>query len=167
MPTIGAMLPQGIRTALIEHFVSALDFVARRRSRIKSPAHLILGEQGEDAAFFHLLRQGYTVTARRWSAGNLSGDVDLIAWQGDLLCIVEVKTRTKRNQTPAHAAVDQHKRRILHRLARAYLRQLRRAVPPNVRFDVISVYLTPGRKPEIEHFENAFGWSEQRDRYEG
>lgn len=164
---MGAMLPQAMRTAFVERFVSALDSVARRRTRIKSPAHLILGEQGEDAAFFHLLRKGYTVTARRWSAGNLSGDVDLIAWQGDLLCIVEVKTRTERNATPAHAAVDQHKRRILRRLARAYLRQLARAVPPNVRFDVISVYLGSDRKPEIEHFENAFGWNEQRDRYEG
>jgi putative endonuclease len=155
-----------MRTALIERFVSALDSVARRRARIKSPAHLILGEQGEDAAFFYLLRKGYTVTARRWSAGNLSGDVDLIARQGELLCIVEVKTRAERNATPAHAAVGQHKRRILRRLARAYLRQLGRAVPPNVRFDVISVYLSSDRKAEIEHFENAFGWSEQRDRYE-
>jgi hypothetical protein len=31
-----------------------------------------------------------------------------------------------------------------------------------VRFDVISVYLLPGKKSEITHFENAFGWSEHR-----
>jgi hypothetical protein len=33
-----------------------------------------------------------------------------------------------------------------------------------VRFDILSVYLLPGKKKEFEHFEGAFGWSERRDR---
>ena len=108
------------------------------------PEHLLTGLAGEDAAFFELLRKGYTVVARRWSAGNVAGDVDLIAWQGALLCIVEVKTRTARDMTPAEAAVDGNKRRILRKLARAYTRQLPQAELPQVRFDVMSVYLAPG-----------------------
>jgi putative endonuclease len=158
-----AMLPQSMRAALMERAFTALDSLARRRGSQTTPTHLTTGTQGEDAAFFHLLRKGYTVVARRWSAGNLPGDVDLIAWHGDLLCFLEVKTRTERDETPAHAAVNQHKRRVLRRLARAYLRQLPNSAPPNVRFDVVSVYLIPGRNPEIEHYENAFSWSEQRD----
>lgn len=43
------------------------------------PEHLRTGIAGEDAAFFELLRKGYTVVARRWSGGNVAGDVDLIA----------------------------------------------------------------------------------------
>ena len=160
--TMRAMLPQRMRAALLERVFSALGSVARRSG---TPAHLAVGEEGEDAAFFHLLRAGYTVVARRWSAGNLPGDVDLIAWQGNLLCFLEIKTRTGRDETPAESAVDRHKRHVLRRLARAYLRQLG-GPEQQTRFDVISVYLAPGQKPEIQHFENAFGWSEQRDRYE-
>jgi putative endonuclease len=159
------MSPKSMRAALLERTFSALDALARRRGDETTPAHLVTGTRGEDAAFFHLLSKGYTVVARRWSAGNLPGDVDLIAWQGDLLCILEVKARTTRDETPAQAAVDGHKRRTLRRLARAYLRQLGQP-EQQTRFDVISVYLIPGQAPQIEHYENAFGWTEQRDYYE-
>jgi putative endonuclease len=100
------------------------------------------------------------VVARRWSAGNLPGDLDLIAWQGALLCFFEVKTRTARDLTPAETAVDLHKRNVLRRLARQYVRQLPDNSAPQVRFDVISVYMEPGKASEFEHFDNAFGWRE-------
>src|SRR5580698_1235295 len=147
----------------LERALSGLDHVARRRGReVTLPAHLLTGIEGEDAAYFHLRRKGYIVVARRWSAGNLPGDIDLIAWQGELLCFIEVKTRTARDLSPAEIAVDSHKRHTLRRLARQYVRQLPLPQAPEVRFDVISVYLEPGRKKEFEHFENAFGWSERR-----
>ena len=103
------------------------------------------------------------MVARRWSGGNLPGDLDLIAWQGPLLCIFEVKTRTAHDMAPAEAAVDRHKRNMLRRLARQYVRQLPQRIAPQVRFDVLSVYLVPGQKKEFVHFESAFGWSEGRD----
>jgi putative endonuclease len=152
------------RIGWIERTLAGLKWVARRRGREKSlPAHLATGIDGEDAAFFHLRRKGYTVVARRWSSGELPGDIDLIAWQGSMLCFVEVKTRTARDATPAEAAVDAHKRNILRRLARRYMRQLPQEAAPAVRFDVLSVYLVPGRKKEFQHFEGAFGWSERWD----
>ncbi|KAA6463410.1 YraN family protein [Acidobacteria bacterium AB60] len=122
------------------------------------PVHLRTGLSGEDAAFFYLRRKGYTVVARRWSAGNIPGDVDLIAWKDGLLCFIEVKTRTAHDIAPAESAVDRHKQFAVRRLARAYLRQLRGAERPQVRFDVVSVYQVPGKEQEILHFENAFGW---------
>jgi putative endonuclease len=102
------------------------------------------------------------VVARRWSAGNLPGDLDLIAWQGPMLCFFEVKARTARDSSPAENAVDAHKRNILRRLARQYLRQLTGETTPQARFDIVSVYLVPGQKHELSHFENAFGWNENR-----
>ena len=146
----------------LERRLAGLDRYARRHGKKQAPEHLLTGLAGEDAAFFELVRKGYIVVARRWSAGNVAGDVDLIAWHGDLLCIVEVKTRTARDMTPAEAAVDGNKRRILRRLARAYTLQLPQTQPPPLRFDVMSVYLAPGCKPEIVHFEGAFGWDEWR-----
>jgi len=130
-------------------------------------AHLLTGIEGEDAAGSYLQRKGYIVVARRWSSGNLPGDLDLIAWQGPLLCFFEVKTRTAHDMAPAEAAIDTHKRNVLRRLARQYVRQLSGETSPQVRFDVVSVYLLPGASPEFTHFENAFGWSEHRGERSG
>jgi putative endonuclease len=151
-----------LRISLLEHGLAGLDRLARRRGD-QMPAHLLTGIGGEDAAFFYLRRKGYTVVARRWSAGNVPGDVDLIAWQGPMLCFIEVKTRTAHDMTPAEAAVDRHKQFVLRRLARAYIRQLPQTELPPVRFDVLSVYLVPGKEKEIVHFENAFGWTDRRE----
>ncbi len=151
-----------MRITLLERGLAGLDRLARR-SGPEMPPHLLTGISGEDAAFFYLRRKGYTVVARRWSAGNVPGDVDLIAWQGPMLCFIEVKTRTAHDMTPPEAAVDRHKQFVLLRLARAYMRQLPKAEPPPVRFDVLSVYLVPGQEKEIMHFENAFGWTDRRE----
>ncbi len=141
---------------------SGLDWMARGRIQAL-PAHLVTGIKGEDAAYFYLRRKGYVVVARRWLPGHATGDIDLIAWQGQLLCIVEVKTRTAHDATPAEVAVDDHKRTMLRRLARQYVHQLPQKAAPQVRFDVISVYLVPGEKKEFVHFEAAFGWSSGRE----
>jgi putative endonuclease len=147
-----------------EHALAGLNWVTRRRGRGASvPAHLTTGIDGENAALFHLRRKGYIVVARRWSSGNLPGDLDLIAWQGPMLCFVEVKTRTAHDLAPAEVAVDSHKRSTLRRLARQYVRQLPQETSPPVRFDVLSVYLVPGKEKEFQHFEGSFGWSERRD----
>jgi putative endonuclease len=143
--------------------LDGLEWMARARGwRPNLPAHLAVGIEGEDAAFFYLARKGYAVVARRWSSGNRPGDIDLIAWQKDLLCFFEVKTRTAQDATPAEVAVHSHKRNILRQLARQYIRQLPQEARPEVRFDVISVYLVPGEEQKINHFENAFGWNEWR-----
>src|SRR5580658_9103424 len=110
------------RVGILERTLAGLDRIAARRGRTAATAaHLLVGEDGEDAAHFYLRRKGYTVVARRWSAGNVPGDIDLIAWQGPMLCFVEVKTRSAHDITPAEVAVDMHKRNILRRLARAYV----------------------------------------------
>jgi putative endonuclease len=156
-----------LTTDCVERALAGLDWLGARRGKAPAlPLHLATGLGGEDAAYFFLTRKGYRVVARRWSAGNLPGDVDLIAWQDQLLCFVEVKTRTAHDATAAEVAVDSHKRNLLRRLARQYVRQLPQEVAPQVRFDVVSVYLVPGQKREFVHFENAFGWNEQRRDWE-
>jgi len=153
-----------MRIGCQERAIAGLARVARILGRDEDmPAHLATGIEGETAAFFYLRRKGYIVVARRWSSGDVAGDVDLIAWQGPMLCFVEVKTRTARDASPAEIAVDSHKRNTLRRLARRYLRQLPQETTPPVRFDVLSVYLVPGEKKEFQHFEGAFGWSEFED----
>lgn len=153
-----------MRIGLLEQVLAGMDWVSRRcGGRPALAAHLLVGIEGEEAAYFYLRRKGYTVVARRWTTGNLRGDVDLIAWKGPLLCMVEVKTRTAHDIAPAEAKVDSHKRHMLRRLAHRYVRELCQETPPQVRFDVVSVYLSPGEDREFVHFENAFGWNEHRE----
>jgi putative endonuclease len=151
-----------MRVNSLERALAALDWIARRRGADPLPAHLATGVEGENAAYFYLRRKGYTVVARRWSSGDLPGDIDLIAWDGPMLCFVEVKTRTAHDATPAEAAVDSHKRQTLRRLARQYVRQLPQENAPPARFDVISIYLVPGEKREFVHYQGSFGWDEQQ-----
>ncbi|MGD0442408.1 MAG: YraN family protein [Edaphobacter sp.] len=121
--------------------------------------HLATGERGEREALFHLRKMGYTVVARRWKSAKLWGDVDLIGWDGEWLCFVEVKTRSGRDAGPAEWAVDRDKQDMLRRMARAYLRgfpeKLREDV--RVRFDVVSVYLLASGV-EFDMYRGAFGW---------
>ena len=154
-----------MKVAWLEHALVGLGRLAVFRGRESTlPAHLVTGIDGEDAAFFYLLRKGYTVVARRWSSGDVPGDIDLIAWHGTMLCFIEVKTRTARDLTPAESAVDSQKRRVLRRLARRYIHHMPQKTAPPVRFDVISAYLVPGEAKEFLHFEGAFGWGEfERD----
>jgi putative endonuclease len=152
------------RINLLERSLAVMKSAVRRSSHSASqPAHLATGIDGEDAAFFYLSRKGYAVVARRWSSGYQRGDLDLIAWQGPLLCFIEVKTRTAHDIAAAEAAVDTHKRNVLRKLARQYVRQLPAKASPPVRFDILSVYLIPGEEKEFVHFEGAFGWSDRQE----
>ncbi|MGI4829653.1 MAG: YraN family protein [Janthinobacterium lividum] len=130
---------------------------ARTQGLDPKPAHLVTGERGEDLAYFHLCKRGYTIVARRWHSARLNGDLDLVGWDGETLVIFEVKTRTARDLAPAETAVNAAKQRTLGRMATAYRRRLpepwRDLVP--LRFDVLSVYDLPAG-PEFEHIPNAF-----------
>ncbi|MGA8089238.1 MAG: YraN family protein [Terracidiphilus sp.] len=149
-----------MRVSLAERSLARLNRLAGRRGQNATPAHLTVGLDGEDAALFYLQRKGYTIVARRWSSGDVPGDVDLIAWDGPMLCFIEVKTRTAHDLTPAETAIDDHKRNVLRRLARRYVRQLPQTTAPPVRFDVVSVYLVPGKEREFKHFKGSFSWGE-------
>jgi putative endonuclease len=141
---------------LLEEFAHASDSLAvRLRKRL--PAHLELGRRGEEAAFFYLRRRGYIVVARGWRSGKVAGDLDLVAWEDNTLCFIEVKTRSSRDVATAESAVDQDKTRVLRRLARQYLLEVP-DTPDQIRFDVISIYFQAQRPVEIELFRGAFGW---------
>jgi putative endonuclease len=147
-----------LRVNLMESAVCALAGGPARPTPERAE-HLETGLLGERAAFFWLMRRGYVVVARAWHSSRAPGDLDIIAWKGNTLCFVEVKTRTTRDVAPAHLAVDYRKRRVLRRLARHYIRQL----PPGeieMRFDILSIYFDRDKPPDFEHFPGAFGWVE-------
>jgi len=146
-------MPSGRVTHAI---VDSLDWLARHAlPPDKAPAHQRTGRRGEEDAYFHLRRLGYTMVARNFRSARCRGEIDLIGWEGDVLCFIEVKSRTTRDIKPGEAAVDRHKRREVSNVIRDYLRR----VPPSCqwRFDVVSVYYESSdtSQPQIEVFRNS------------
>jgi len=124
--------------------IRGLDaFAARFGPARTRPAHLRTGIRGENEALFFLRAHGYIVIARRWRCTEERGDLDLVAWDGDTLCFIEVKARTKRDMTPAESAVDRDKENMVRTMANAYMRRMPRDERADllVRFDLVSVYL--------------------------
>jgi putative endonuclease len=134
--------------------VQILDWIAGKTlSADAAPEHLRTGRHGEEAAYFYLRELGYVMVARNFRSPNRRGEIDLVGWHKDVLCFVEVKTRTTRDVKTAEAAVDRDKRRDILAVAREYLRHL----PPSCqwRLDVVSVYYDQqSSKPQIELFQN-------------
>src|SRR6266496_4657278 len=145
------MLPAVLTRTIIQ----SLDWAALRvLPADPRPMHQRLGARGEEEAYFHLRKLRYVMVARNFRAPRCRGEIDLIGWDADVLCFIEVKTRTSLDVKTPEAAVDRHKRREVAQVAREYLRR----VPPSCqwRFDIVSVYydrLSP--RPQIEVFRNA------------
>ena len=101
--------------------------------------------------------------ARNFRTARHRGEIDLIGWakyrEEDVLCFIEVKTRTTRDVKPAQAAVDRKKRHDVRVVIRDYLHSLpRRQFPetPTWRFDVVTVYYDgSAARPTFELFQNA------------
>jgi putative endonuclease len=132
----------------------ALDSISRLLPRKDStPQHLHTGRRGEEAAYFYLREQGYVMVARNYRSPRSRSELDLVGWDGETLCFIEVKTRSNRGVLPAEAAVDAEKQHDLSRVAREFLRKIKG--DPPVRFDIVSVYFESGQ-PDIELFRDAF-----------
>jgi putative endonuclease len=134
----------------------ALDWLAAKTlPPDDSPEHLKTGHRGEEDAYFYLRRHGYVLIARNYRSPHHRGDLDLVGWDGNVLCFVEVKTRTTRAVKPAEAAVDRDKQKELGLVARDFLRHLPALCQS--RFDVLAVYYDRGfNQPSFELFQNAF-----------
>jgi len=147
---------------LTQATLQALDWVSDRTLPPEQmPAHQHTGRRGEEDAYFYLRRRGYVIIARNYRSPHFRGELDMVGWDGDMLCFIEVKTRTTRAIKPAEAAVDYAKQKELGLVAREFLRQV--APSCQWRFDVISVYYDQRRgQPTFELFPNAFSASYNR-----
>jgi putative endonuclease len=149
---------------LTQATLRVLDCLAQRTLPPEDlPEHQRTGRRGEEDAYFYLRRRGYTIIARNYRSAQHRGELDLVGWERDVLCFIEVKTRTSHAVKPAEAAVDREKQRDLSLVARDFLRH----ISPSCqwRFDVLAVYYEHGfSHPSFELFQNAFSMSYNRRR---
>ncbi|HEY8728430.1 MAG TPA: YraN family protein [Acidothermaceae bacterium] len=115
-----------------------------------------LGKFGEQVACDHLVANGLTLLERNWRCRD--GEVDIIAVEGDVLVMCEVKTRRGVEFGTPLDAVTPTKAARLRRLAAQWLAQPT-TIPRHygeVRFDVVSV-LRPRTGPTtVTHLRAAF-----------
>jgi len=125
----------------------------------------LLGDHGERLAVDFLIRRGYRIVCcnftvpigRNMRGAAVTGEIDIIALDGEVLCFVEVKTRSSEDFSSPLSAVDLRKQRQISRTARVY-RRIFGVGSMEYRFDAVSVVL--GEPPRIEHHKNF--WNESR-----
>lgn len=112
-----------------------------------------LGRRGEEEAARYLRGIGYRIIAVRERL--LRGDIDLIAVDGRTVVFVEVRSRSSTAHGHPAETVGHRKQRRLAELATAYIRR-HRLEDCSVRIDVVAVTFDSARRPQVEHFQNAF-----------
>lgn len=106
---------------------------------------------GESLAIEYLTDKGYVILETNYR--NRIGEVDIIAYDKDVLVFVEVKTRLGNNYGYAFESVDSRKQKKIANTSLMYLQKSRMS-DVQVRYDVIEVY--PMEEEKVNHFENAF-----------
>lgn len=112
-----------------------------------------LGILGENEAVNFLVNKGYRILHRNWRCGK--DELDVVAMNEDILVFIEVKTRTGTAFGQPWESVDARKEEALYRVAAAYIEHFK--IDCDVRFDIISIVVSPGMDFWIDHIENAFG----------
>jgi len=124
------------------------------------------GQLGEAYAAAYLEQLGYRLVAANFTlpvGRNLRGavinaEIDLVAYEGDTLCFIEVKSRSSDWFAPPQVNVDLRKRRQITRAARVYRQMLGLEKEPH-RYDVVTVVFADDSPPQLELLRNF--WTDQ------
>ncbi|MGW0603675.1 YraN family protein [Streptomyces sp. NPDC002640] len=114
-----------------------------------------LGAWGEELAARRLTEAGMTVLDRNWRGGR-TGEIDIVARDGDAVVVCEVKTRRAPADGQAAfehpmAAVTPAKAARLRGLAERWVQEHGGAPPGGVRIDLVGVLLPRRGAPRVEH----------------
>ncbi|MEV0173958.1 YraN family protein [Streptomyces sp. NPDC050803] len=113
-------------------------------------ARSALGKYGEGLAARRLAEAGMTVLERNWRCGR-TGEIDIVARQGDMLVVCEVKTRRGDGFEHPMASVTPEKAERLRSLAECWIHAHGGAPPGGVRIDLVGVLLPRRGAPVVEH----------------
>ena len=109
--------------------------------------HNKLGEYGEEKVNRYLLDMGYTILERNWRVGHR--ELDFVCLDGEVLVVVEVKTRADDNVS-LFDLLDYKKRRNLQAAGAAYL--TKKNIHREIRFDLVVV---TGVEMHLEYIKEA------------
>lgn len=114
-------------------------------------AHNDFGKEGEREAVDFLIKEGHTILECNFRYGHT--EIDIISQKGNILHIVEVKTRSSTAYGEPESFVDQRKIDLLVKSANYYVR--RKDLDVEVQFDIISI-VKNSVEYNINYIEDAF-----------
>jgi putative endonuclease len=112
---------------------------------------LSFGRRSEIQAIDYLRSLDYRIVTSGYR--TKVGEIDVIAWDGDILVFVEVKAR--KNSDPPEDAVGYKKQQRTVRAAQVYLSK-HRLQEVQYRFDILAVTVLAGSQPEFRLLRDAF-----------
>lgn len=113
--------------------------------------HNELGKVGEQLAYELLIEKGFDIVEQNYRQGN--AEIDIIAKKGNILTVVEVKTRSTNYFGNPQDFVNSKKKKLLIEAIDTYV--VKHDLDVDVQFDIIAI-LKNGNQFEIEHIEDAF-----------
>lgn len=112
-----------------------------------------VGRYGERVAWWHVRERGWAVLDTNWRGRD--GELDIVALDGDVLVVVEVKTRSGHGFGHPAEAVTPRKLARIKRLTGQWLTTYRdRPRFSAIRIDVIAVTLQQQGRAVVEHLES-------------
>ena len=149
--------------------MSEILSILKQNKRTDRSATSEVGSRGETLAAEFLVDQGYrlvisnfTVPVGRNTRGaTVTGEIDIVALDGETLCFVEVKTRTSDVFAGPLATVTLRKQRQIIRTARIY-RRIFCVADMKYRYDVVTLVMAPATDPKIELLKGL--WTESKFR---
>ncbi len=100
------------------------------------------------------MEKGFAVEGMNLRVGRL--ELDLVATKGDLVVIVEVRTRGPGSFQSALESVDKKKQERIVRAATELYRTKYAAREMRLRFDVVAIQENANGERSLEHIEGAF-----------
>ena len=113
-----------------------------------------IGQSAEDIAANFLQAQGVRLLLRNYR--RRLGELDLVACEGDILLIIEVRTRASEQYGGAAASIDLQKRRRIICAAQQLLQERKDLAQLRARFDVVVVWNPGTPEPRVEWIKHAF-----------
>jgi len=113
-----------------------------------------IGQRAEDIAADFLRAKGLRILERNFR--RRLGELDIVALEGEVLVIAEVRSRASNRYGSAAASVDGRKQQRLIHAAAQLLHRRADFSHFRVRFDVICVSETDTATPRVEWFQHAF-----------
>jgi len=113
--------------------------------------HNEFGKEGEQIAVDFLLKKGYKIRCRNYR--YLKAEIDIIAQKGNILAIVEVRSRSSDFIENIADTVTTKKIKLLIMAADYYI--IEGDLDVEVQFDIITILKNKNRF-ELEHLESAF-----------
>lgn len=111
---------------------------------------LDIGLRGENEATEYLLKNGFEIIDRNWRNGRY--ELDIVARKGDMLHIVEVKTRRENNLTSPEYAMNRKKFNALCQAVTYYIKLYR--IDLEIVFDLVAVEYSDSGEYTIRYIPN-------------